>query len=85
VTTPAATPQPTPQPTPWLSTAEAAVRTKRHPKTVLKALRKYEATKGREGMRGAQPNGPHSCWRVHLDDVDRWTAGEAPVRRRRAA
>jgi hypothetical protein len=79
---PARVADPLAPPSPWLSVAETATRTKHHPKTVLKALRKYQHTNGREGLKGGQPNGPRSRWRVHLTDADRWNAGEAPAQGR---
>jgi hypothetical protein len=54
----------------------AAVRSKRHTKTVLRALRKGE-------LLGYQ-RGPGCGWRIFESDLDRWIKGERPARRRAA-
>lgn len=64
----------------WMSVNEAAVHARCSPKTVRRALRLYQRSKAQKGLRGAQPNGPNSCWRIRRDDVDRWCSGEAPLR-----
>ncbi|MEV0085225.1 hypothetical protein [Saccharopolyspora sp. NPDC050642] len=71
-------------PSPWMTVRETADYTRRHKDTVLRALREYQRTDGRSGLRGAQPK-PHACYRVRRDDADRWMAGEPPARTRRLA
>ena len=66
-----------------MTVKQVAEHSQRHPKTVAKALRLYRQSQGRKGLRGAQPNGTHSCWRVRREDVDRWCAGEPPLSPRR--
>lgn len=65
--------------TPWLTVAEAAARSRHHPKTVYALLRQYEATGGRKGLRGYRPMGR---WIVDVADVDAWIKGEKYGRRR---
>lgn len=55
----------------------AAERSKRHVKTVLRALRRGELV-------GFQ-RGPGCGWRIYESDLDRWIRGETPKRPRRAA
>lgn len=54
----------------------AGERAKRHPKTVLRALRKGE-------LRGYQA-GPGCGWRIFESDLDAWIRGERPARKRAA-
>lgn len=65
---------------PWMSVKEAAAYARRHPKTIAAALRLYRNSQARKGLRGAQPNGPNSAWAIRRADVDRWCAGETPLR-----
>jgi hypothetical protein len=67
---------------PWMTVTETALYAKRHEQTVFKALWKYVRTDGREGLRGGQPNGPCSSWRVHREDIDLWLRGGQPPPRR---
>lgn len=62
---------------------EVADYSRRHEKTVARALRLYKRSNGRKGLRGAQPNGTNSCWRIRREDADRWCAGEPPLSPRR--
>ncbi|MER7009892.1 hypothetical protein ABT324_00490 [Saccharopolyspora sp. NPDC000359] len=64
-----------------MTVRETAAYTRRHKDTVLRALREYQRTNGRGGLRGAQPK-PHACYRVRREDADRWMAGEPPARPR---
>ncbi|HJP80578.1 MAG TPA: hypothetical protein VJ914_40275 [Pseudonocardiaceae bacterium] len=68
---------------PWMSVAETAAYTRRHPETVRRALREWERSKGRRGLKGAQPNGANACWSVHRDDADAWMSGALPAKSRR--
>lgn len=52
----------------WLSTAQVAERTGRHPVTVRRALEADE-------LHGGQPKARGS-WRVHRDCADAWALGE---------
>lgn len=54
--------------TPWLTVQEVATYTRRHPKTVLRALREGEIS-------GDRPK-PGVVWRIHRDAVDDWITGE---------
>lgn len=56
----------------------AAERSKRHVKTVLRALRKGELV-------GFQPGGRNCGWRIFESDLNRWIRGEQPKKTRRAA
>jgi excisionase family DNA binding protein len=49
----------------------SAEYTHRHPKTVLKALRRGE-------LIGYQPGGAGCAWRIYQSDLDRWVRGERP-------
>lgn len=62
---------------PWLTTPEAGFYARRHPKTVLRALRTGE-------LRGHQAKA-NGTWRIHRDDVDAWLRGEKPSRRKVAS
>lgn len=42
---------------PWMTVRETAAYTRRHKDTVLRALREYQRTNGRGGLRGAQTIG----------------------------
>jgi hypothetical protein len=63
---------------PWLGTTEGAKYAKRHPKTLLRALRQGE-------LRGFQSKKPNGTWRIHIDDIDAWVRGEKPKVTRRAS
>jgi excisionase family DNA binding protein len=58
----------------WLTTAQAAERTARHPVTVRRALEAGELHGGQR-VKG----GP---WRIHRDCVDAWVLGEPCLHRR---
>jgi hypothetical protein len=64
---------------PWMTTAEAATYARCHPTTIRKAFVDYAQSSGSRGVRSLQrgPNSPHL---VHVDDLTRWMAGEAPAR-----
>lgn len=66
--------------TQWMTVKDAADHAGCSEKTVRRALRLYQRSKAQKGMRGAQPNGPNSNWRIRRDDVDRWCSGEPPLR-----
>jgi hypothetical protein len=60
-----------------LTVTEIVFRSKRHRKTVEKALRSGELT-GFQRAAGCS-------WRAWPEDVDRWIEGGRPVKRRRSA
>lgn len=66
--------------TPWMTVKETAAYTKRHPKTVERALREYQLSHGRRGLRGVQA-APNCQYRITRDDAERWMTGETPKRR----
>jgi excisionase family DNA binding protein len=77
--------QPVRQPAPvdpWMTVREAAARSRHHYQYVYDALRLYESSRHKQGLRGHRPRGR---WRIHVDDVDAWIKGEAPGRRLRTA
>lgn len=64
----------------WMTVKEIAAYCRRHPKTIERALREYQLSRGRRGLRGAQP-APNCQYRITREDADRWMAGETPKRR----
>jgi hypothetical protein len=67
---------PTPeQRSPWLTLDQVAEYCQRHPVTVGRAMRK--------GLMRATQYEKNGSWRAHIDDVDTWMRGEAPVRGKR--
>ncbi|HKY58737.1 MAG TPA: hypothetical protein VJL80_11925 [Aeromicrobium sp.] len=58
---------------------EAADYCRHHERTVWAALRQYERSAGKRGLKGAQ-RAPNATWRVHEADADRWMRGEPPAR-----
>jgi hypothetical protein len=72
---------------PWMTVKEAALYARRHPKTILAALRRQQAPGGaarRQALAGVQPRA-NCTWRVRPADLDRWLAGEPPKRLRKTA
>jgi hypothetical protein len=65
----------------WMTVADVAESTQRHPQTIRAALRAYAASNGRHGLRGSQ-EGPNCTWRIQPADVDAWVRGEKPAARR---
>lgn len=63
--------------TPWMTPREAAAWSRRHYQTVYDALRLYEATRHKQGLRGYRSDGGR--WSIHRDDVDAWIRGERPA------
>lgn len=63
--------------TPPLTVTESAAYGRRHPKTILRALRRGE-------LLGFQ-RGPNCSWRIYQEDLDRWIRGEQPKKARRLA
>jgi hypothetical protein len=77
-------PPPSEQPaTPWMTVSEVATYVGMHPQTIYGALREFESTRGRKGLRGYQRNA-NSKWRAHREDADAWIRGEKPGRRKTA-
>lgn len=64
---------------PYLTRAEVAEYTRRHPYTVYRAWVAYRQSGGTRGLRGHQPSGPNGTVTFLIDDVDRWLNGEAPL------
>ncbi|WP_167166837.1 helix-turn-helix domain-containing protein [Saccharomonospora amisosensis] len=62
---------------PWLTVDEAATRSRRHNKTVLRALRRGE-------LRGHQARA-NGRWLIHVEDLDLWVRGERPTGRTKVA
>lgn len=69
---------------PWMTVQEAAAYARRHPQTLYESLHEYARTKGKRGLRGVQ-RVANGTWRVKVEDVDRWLAGDGPRRRKPSA
>lgn len=71
--------------TPWMTVREAATYSRRHYKTVLRALQEYaRGVTNHRALAGFQADA-NCMWSVHRDDVDRWVRRMPPTRARRIA
>lgn len=71
-------------PSPWMTPKQAGDYSAYHKDTVLKACREFELAQGKSGLKSSQSK-PNAGRRIHVADLERWMAGEAPSRGTRRA
>lgn len=63
---------------PWMTLQQVCDYAQRSYETVRRAAVECQRSSGERGLKGAQRD-VNATWRFHVEDVDRWVAGEAPV------